>query len=172
MDSEGWIEVSMIASFNRIKSLTPDVAIVREVMEMSILLEVKEDMVRLAGDEGMRWVLPDAPPCKFSGGSPGRNLSPRKLAGEGAELSHGVPDTATASALGIEDLLHAVPMPKFDVENALMRNTRDGSANMSTSSTASVLASDEGKTMTPETSIAGDSKSDFDVDEDIKIEQH
>lgn len=168
MDSEGWIDLAMIASFNRIKSLTPDVSIVREVMEMSTLLEVKEDMVRLAGDEALRWVLPDAPPCKFSGGSPGRNLSPKKLAGEGAELSHSVP--GGVDALGIEDLLHAASLPKFDVENALMRNTRDGSANLSTSSAASVLASEEGKTMTPETSIAGDSKSEFDS-EDIKIEQ-
>lgn len=142
----------MIASFNRIKSLTPEVSIVREVMELSSLLEVKDDMVRLAGGEAKRWVLPDANPCKFSGGSPGRNASPRKLAGEGAELSHSVPGCVDPSTntLGIEDI------PKFDVQNALMRNA--GSTNPSTSSTASGL---EEKTMTPETSVAGD-KSDYD----------
>jgi la-related protein 1 len=189
MDSQGWIELSMIASFNRIKSLTPDVAVVEEVMEISSLLELKDGMVRLAGDEAaLRWVLPGARPSKFAGGSPGAaHLSPRKLAGEGAELSLSVPggmpsaiDTLGPDAL---DMLHTAPnpLPKFDVENALMRNVSTngharlsgGDAASASSATASVLASDlaseEGKTMTPETSVAGDSKSELETDVDIEF---
>lgn len=152
MDLEGWIDVSMIASFNRIKSLTPDVAIVREVMEMSSLLEVKGDKVRLGGGEAKRWVLPDAKPSNIQG-SGSTTTSPKKSS-EATEISHGLPPSVDTgvSALGIENMIPVSPPTKFDVENALMKSS--GSANVS--STASVLASDDAKTMTPATSIAGD----------------
>lgn len=65
MDSEGWIDISMIASFNRLRSLTPEVSMVKEVMELSTMLEVREDKVRLAGQESKRWVLPNAPISTF-----------------------------------------------------------------------------------------------------------
>lgn len=152
MDLEGWIDISMIASFNRIKSLTPDVAIVREVMEMSSLLEVKGDKVRLGGGEAKRWVLPDAKPSNMEGSGP--NLTSPKKSSEATEISHGLPPSVDTgvSALGIENMIPVSPPTKFDVENALMKSS--GSANVS--STASVLASDDAKTMTPATSIAGD----------------
>jgi len=66
MDKEGWIDIAMIASFNRIKSLTPDVALVKEVMLLSNLLEVRDEKVRLARGESKRWVLPDAKPSTFT----------------------------------------------------------------------------------------------------------
>lgn len=152
MDLEGWIDISMIASFNRIKSLTPDVAIVREVMEMSSLLEVKGDKVRLGGGEAKRWVLPDAKPSSLEGS--GSTLTSPKKSSEATEISHGLPPSVDTgvSALGIENMIPVSPPTKFDVENALMKSS--GSANVS--STASVLASDDAKTMTPATSIAGD----------------
>lgn len=153
MDAEGWIEIAMIASFNRIKTLTADVAIVREVMGLSGLLELEADKVRLGGGEWRRWVLPDAKPINALGTL---SASPKK-SGE-TEVTHGIPpnvnftDDGDGSALGIEDLhLPTSPVPKFDVENALLR--QGGSAGVSSS--ASVLASDEGKLgMTPGTSVA------------------
>lgn len=152
MDLEGWIDIAMIASFNRIKSLTPDVAIVREVMEMSSLLDVKGDKVRLGGGEAKRWVLPDAKPSNMEGSGP--NMTSPKKSSEATEISHGLPPSVDTgvSALGIENMIPVSPPTKFDVENALMKSS--GSANVS--STASVLASDDAKTMTPATSIAGD----------------
>lgn len=159
MDAEGWIDVGMIASFNRVKSLTPDAALVREVMVLSSLLEVNGDKVRLAGGEAKRWVLPDAKP------SGPANLSPKKGT-EASEISHGIPvgvGQDNVSALGMEDMgipsMPTSPVPKFDVENALMKSS--GSANVS--STASVLASEEGKTATPATSVT-DEKSDDEED--------
>lgn len=153
MDEEGWIDIAMIASFNRIKSLTPEPAIVREVMVLSSLLEVKGDKVRLAGGEAKRWVLPDAKPSGLA------NLSPKK-GSDATEISHGIPGglghESGSSALGMEDMgIPTSPVPKFDVENALMKSS--GSANVS--STASVLASEEGKTATPATSVT-DGKSE------------
>ncbi|KAL1406227.1 hypothetical protein Q8F55_007918 [Vanrija albida] len=165
MDSEGWIDTAMIASFNRIKQMVTDVALVTEVMTMSSLLEVKDDKVRLTGGEAKRWVLPDAKPSKF-GTNASHNPSPKKSAGEGAaEVSHGIPASMDASALGLEDLdllMPTSPQPKFDVENALMKS----SASTNMSSAASALASDDAKTLTPTTTATSIAEEVDDVFED------
>lgn len=164
MDSEGWIDTAMIASFNRIKQLVTDVALVTEVMTMSSLLEVKEDKVRLSGGAAKRWVLPDAKPSKFEA-SPAYNPSPKKSTGEGTEVSHGIPASMDASALGLEDLdllMPTSPQPKFDVENALMKS----SASTNISSAASALASDDAKTLTPTTTATSITEEADDVFED------
>lgn len=61
MDTSGWISISLIASFNRIKNLTNDISIVVECMRMTPLLEVspKDRFVRLA-QTWPQWVLPNA----------------------------------------------------------------------------------------------------------------
>jgi la-related protein 1 len=65
MDKEGWISIAMIASFNRIKNITPEVSLVKEMMELSSLLEVQGDHVRIRGEDSKKWVLPDAKPSPF-----------------------------------------------------------------------------------------------------------
>ena len=65
MDTEGWISIPMIASFNRIKSLTPEVPLVKEMMELSSLLEVQGEHVRIRGEDAKKWVLPDAKSSPF-----------------------------------------------------------------------------------------------------------
>ncbi|KXN93134.1 hypothetical protein AN958_00058 [Leucoagaricus sp. SymC.cos] len=59
MDSKGWIDISLLASFNRVKALTSDYQLVREVLMLSTLVQVREHHVRMGGWE--RFVLPDAP---------------------------------------------------------------------------------------------------------------
>ena len=58
MDSRGWIEIDLLASFNRVKQLTSDYRLVREVLMLSTLVQVREGYVRMGGWE--RFVLPDA----------------------------------------------------------------------------------------------------------------
>jgi len=58
MDSRGWIEIDLLASFNRVKQLTSDSRLVREVLMLSTLVQVREGYVRMGGWE--RFVLPDA----------------------------------------------------------------------------------------------------------------
>lgn len=60
MDSQGWIAIPLIASFNRIRRLTVDVQLVRDVLTLSSLLQVKDPWVRMIGWE--QFVLPDAAP--------------------------------------------------------------------------------------------------------------
>jgi la-related protein 1 len=58
MDSQGWIPISLIASFNRVKCLTADPYLVKEVLVLSSMVEVRDDWVRMVGWE--QFVLPDA----------------------------------------------------------------------------------------------------------------
>ena len=59
MDNRGWIHIPVIASFNRVKQLTHDFQLVKEVMALSSLVEVHEDWVRAR--DWRPFVLPTAP---------------------------------------------------------------------------------------------------------------
>lgn len=61
MDSRGWIPIPLLASFNRVKQLTQDVQLVREVLALSLVVEVRDDHVRLGSGVWEQFVLPDAP---------------------------------------------------------------------------------------------------------------
>ncbi|KAG2143500.1 uncharacterized protein EDB93DRAFT_576344 [Suillus bovinus] len=61
MDDQGWIPISLIASFNRVKKLTTEVDLVRDVLNLSSLTEVKGEYVRMAKEQWKQFVLPDAP---------------------------------------------------------------------------------------------------------------
>jgi len=58
MDTHGWIPIPLIASFNRVRQLTADVQLVREVLTLSSIVQVYGDMVRMGGWES--FVLPGA----------------------------------------------------------------------------------------------------------------
>ncbi|THH29241.1 hypothetical protein EUX98_g4936 [Antrodiella citrinella] len=60
MDSRGWISIPLIASFNRVKQLTVDLQLVRDVLMLSSLVEVRGDFVRMRAWQ--QYVLPAAPP--------------------------------------------------------------------------------------------------------------
>jgi hypothetical protein len=60
MDNQGWVDINMISSFNRIKSLTADASVVKEVAGLSSILQIKEEHIRLADGQWRQWVLPDA----------------------------------------------------------------------------------------------------------------
>jgi len=61
MDSRGWIPVSLLASFNRVRQFTLDPQVVRDVLALSSIVELCDDCVRMGGGEWGRFVLPDAP---------------------------------------------------------------------------------------------------------------
>ncbi|KAH9477865.1 N-glycosidase [Psilocybe cubensis] len=52
MDSKGWIPIELIASFNRVKTLTMDVALVRDVLALSSIAQVRRGgAAALSGDD-------------------------------------------------------------------------------------------------------------------------
>ena len=60
MDSKGWIPIQLLASFNRVRQLTLDIALVRDVLLLSSVAQVHQggDWTRMGGWES--FVLPDA----------------------------------------------------------------------------------------------------------------
>lgn len=59
MNAEGYVDIQLLASFNRVKALTTDINLIRESLQESQILEVKDDKVRKK--EGWEtWVLPAA----------------------------------------------------------------------------------------------------------------
>ena len=125
MDSEGWIDIAMISSFNRIKSLTPDVSIIKEMMAVSALLEVRDDKVRLSHGESKRWVLPDAKPSPFVDDGTGESAGTGEEGDGGLGLSVGwgsIPienGQGNVMGLGMEDRTGFAQ----GVENALMKSS-------------------------------------------------
>lgn len=71
MDSEGWVKIETIASFNRIKSLSQDFDLICDVLPLSALLEtdLTRKVVRNRHD-WKTWVLPPpAAPSQADAGS-------------------------------------------------------------------------------------------------------
>jgi len=59
MDDGGWIPSAVIASFNRVRMLTPDLAIIVEAMRASSTTEVSASGLAMRCREGaLQWVLP------------------------------------------------------------------------------------------------------------------
>jgi hypothetical protein len=60
MDDQGFVDIALVASFNRIKNLTRDVDLVKETMSLTPLLELTDQGgVRLRG-KWSEWLLPGA----------------------------------------------------------------------------------------------------------------
>ncbi|XP_042237498.1 la-related protein 1B-like isoform X2 [Homarus americanus] len=60
MSKDGYIPVSLIASFNRMKQLTQDVKLIVDVCKTSEKLEVKDEVWLRTKHEPMKWPLEDA----------------------------------------------------------------------------------------------------------------
>ncbi|EMD34797.1 hypothetical protein CERSUDRAFT_116981 [Gelatoporia subvermispora B] len=67
MDSRGWIPISTIASFNRVRKLTTEFHVVRDVLTLSSIVEVRDGWVRMRQWE--QFVLPNAPPSSVEAGA-------------------------------------------------------------------------------------------------------
>lgn len=62
MNPEGWISIPLLASFNRIRQLTPEPHLVHEVLTFSSVAEVVGDWVRMGGGQWAQFVLPPSTP--------------------------------------------------------------------------------------------------------------
>lgn len=58
MDGQGWVPVSLIATFRRVAALTSDVNLIINALRNSSVVEVKGDKIRRRGDWS-KWLLPD-----------------------------------------------------------------------------------------------------------------
>lgn len=166
MDSEGWIDISTIASFNRVRSFTPELAVVREVMLLSSLLEVREDKVRLARGQSKLWVLPNAKPSPFGPedgsdgestvsnseagphrpgtiGLEGLGAGPASMRGFGVdshleEIAQMEHMTKMYEAFGVEDVTQATAMPRFDAREVESALMKGGARGLSSADSGHV----------------------------------
>ncbi|KAH9921379.1 hypothetical protein B0H21DRAFT_199855 [Amylocystis lapponica] len=118
MDAQGWISISLIASFNRVKHLTMDLQLVKDVLTLSSLVEVREDWVRMRQWE--QFVLPYAPKSALEGGSPSDLYQPVEE-GEPAVDDSGEAESCHEECEGDEE----------DEEDVVFVLDRDGSRSWS-----------------------------------------
>ena len=87
MDSKGWLPIHLIANFNRVKQLTQDSQLVRDVLEISSLVELRGEHVRLSNGQWENYVLPSAAPSivEGEGGDSGVSNTQSVHAGNGDE---------------------------------------------------------------------------------------
>ena len=57
--TEGWIPLSVIGAFNRVRMLTPDPTALSEALQGSTVIEFNEakDAIRIGGDQWRNWLL-------------------------------------------------------------------------------------------------------------------
>lgn len=67
MDDEGWIPISLLASFKRVQQLHTDGEVVKEVLSQSRSVEVSGDWVRMGVMQWEVFVLPNAPKSTAKG---------------------------------------------------------------------------------------------------------
>ncbi|XP_074591152.1 la-related protein 1C-like [Curcuma longa] len=60
MDDQGWVPISLIAGFNRVKQLTNDIHLIVDALRDSTLVEIQGEKVRRRND-WMNWMLPSLP---------------------------------------------------------------------------------------------------------------
>ena len=61
MNQEGWISLHVIASFNRVRMLTPDLAIIMEALLDSAIVELSGDSLFIRPRAGyQQWILPES----------------------------------------------------------------------------------------------------------------
>ncbi|KAF8022674.1 hypothetical protein BT93_F0251 [Corymbia citriodora subsp. variegata] len=65
MDTEGWVPISLIASFRRVMSLTTNIQLILESLRDSMLVEVQDDKVRRR-NEWAKWIYRGSPASRSS----------------------------------------------------------------------------------------------------------
>jgi la-related protein 1 len=97
MDACGWISTTLLASFPRVKTLTSELQLVKDVLTLSSLVEVRAEWVRPY--KWSQFVLPDAAPSVFDSGS--------------MSVEH-----VTGTLVDVEQLLLQNPSAKNDIESS------------------------------------------------------
>jgi len=99
IDNRGWIPIPLIASFNRVRQLTPDLQLVKDVLTLSTQVEVTGDWVRIHQWE--RYVLPTALHSVVEGSS--QHIDTPNVAEPHLTSADDGADTASTSHEGDED---------------------------------------------------------------------
>lgn len=107
MNDEGWISLHVIASFNRVRMLTPDLAMIMEALLDSPTVELSGDSLFIRPRAGhQQWILPESQRDALAHAlphMPGNNSSnSMKAAGHQAEAGSASSNSQTADADAVE----------------------------------------------------------------------
>lgn len=85
MDGQGWVDISLIAGFKKVQGLKKDLQYIKETVQSSSILEMKDDKIRKHND-WEKWVIPresnpDAPSSSASVPRPNVNNLTAHLGG-------------------------------------------------------------------------------------------
>lgn len=132
MDSKGWIPIQLLASFNRVRQLTLDMTLVRDVLLLSSVAQVHQggDWVRMGGWES--FVLPDAKRSVVDDDSqPVAAGSQQRGHDEGVAVPEGgftefVDESAVTALSGVDALEKGEPGPQEVEEGSSRRSAGEG----------------------------------------------
>ena len=112
MDAQGWISIALLASFQRVKARTLDPQLVRDVLTLSSLVEVREDWVRM--HRWRNYVLPDAPPSLLDadGTLPYPPAPPGQLIADSGVVFYPEAEAGVGVGVGVAVLRQARPPPR------------------------------------------------------------
>lgn len=116
MDDQGWVPISLIASFPRVKKLTTNIQLILSYLRDSSVVEVQDDKVRRRND-WMKWASTSG---RFSGSRSRGNSSQNLLA-------------ASVQKIALEE---AAPSQNSISGKAADLSPKDGPEQHSTESTA------------------------------------
>jgi la-related protein 1 len=120
MDPEGYLPITLIASFHRVQALSSDVALVLSAVKESEKLEVHKDFLIRTKNEPLKWPMPNV-------GTDGTAVvaTAVPIAVRTAEHDHQAPPQATfipvilqAAPPPVSEVLHHIPPPP------IIRNSR------------------------------------------------
>jgi la-related protein 1 len=96
MDTQGWIPLTTVAGFNRVRMLTPDLVVVTEALAGSAVVELSPDLLRIRAKENpQQWVLPGAVEAGVAAAS---TAMAAEAAASGATDVKGAGEAAAAAA--------------------------------------------------------------------------
>lgn len=115
MDSEGWIDLHIIASFNRMRQLTLDTELIRQTTTLSSIIEMSGEKVRLASHAWRPFVFSDATPTTVGFPHAHNTNSVMANGGEWVEQERGEEESGSTTTNG-ESRVNGTLSPPTSVE--------------------------------------------------------
>jgi hypothetical protein len=171
MDGEGYIPLSLVAGFNRVRMLTPDLALIVEALQQSATVELSPDNLLIrARDTWSQWVLPAQqrdPTAHAAVGTNGPVATPHVNGSAG-----GAAPVEPAAVPGVIANQVAAAVPAVASSPALAGPVAAAVQNVSPTKVAHSVPQQHGKPPThpahpPRKTIEADAEEDGDEDEDL-----
>merc|ERR1711935_1155955 len=115
MDSEGFLPVTLVASFNRVRSLTNDVTFIMQAVAQSEIVEVKDGKLR-SKDDPTSW------PLTLDQPDPVISPNPEAEIDNAGDSTSGTGSTSVSSAVPAKTLTEKLSNPKATLKTSLNPN--------------------------------------------------